>query len=41
MYNKKSYVMLRPGFSKKWKKQVKNYVATPYITGENKVTFID
>ncbi|MGA9110278.1 MAG: hypothetical protein WB290_08270 [Smithella sp.] len=41
MNNKNSYVMLRPGFSEKWKKQVKNYVATPYITGENKVTFID
>lgn len=41
IYDKSSYVMLRPGFSEKWKKQVKNYVATPYIAGENKVKFIN
>lgn len=41
IYDKSSNVMLRPGFSGKWKKKVKNYVATPYITGENKVKFID
>jgi len=41
IYNKNSYIVLRPGFSGKWKNQVKNYVATPYIAGESKVTFID
>lgn len=41
IYNKSSYVVLRPGFSGKWKNQVKNYVAIPYIAGENKVVFID
>jgi hypothetical protein len=41
IYNKSSYVKLRPGFSGKWKNQVKNYVVKPYITGENKVKFID
>lgn len=41
VYNKSSYVMLRPGFSVKWKNQVKNYVATPYIAEESKVKFIN
>lgn len=41
IYNKNSYIVLRPGFSGKWKNQVKNYVATPYITEESRVTFID
>jgi hypothetical protein len=40
MYNKGSYIMLRPGFSATWKMQVKNYVAIPYLAEENKVTFI-
>ncbi len=41
IYDKRSYIMLRPGFSVKWKKQVKNYVATPYIAEGNKIKFID
>jgi hypothetical protein len=41
IYDKRSYIILRPGFSVKWKNQVKNYVATPYAAEENKVEFID
>lgn len=37
IYNKDSYIMLRPGFSETWKMQVKNYVAIPYVGGKNKV----
>lgn len=40
IYDKKSYIMLKLGFSVKWKKQVKNYVAVPYTARENKVEFI-
>ena len=41
IYDKRSYIKLRPGFSVKWNNQVKNYVATPYITLKDRVKFID
>jgi hypothetical protein len=41
IYDKSSYIMLRAGFSETWKRQVKNYVAIPYLAEKNKVTFIN
>ena len=41
IYNKDSYIKLKPGFPWKYNEQVRNYVAIPYLAGENKVTFIE
>ena len=41
IYNKSSYIMLKPGFSEMYNRQVRNYVAIPYLSGKNKVTFIN
>ena len=40
IYNKSSYIMLKPGFPEMYNRQVKNYVAIPYAGEKNKVTFI-
>lgn len=40
IYNKNSYIMLRPGFSAKWENQVKKYVAIPYLTPDSKINSI-
>ena len=40
IYNKSSYIMLKPGFSEMYNRQVRNYVAIAYAGEENKVTFI-
>lgn len=41
IYNKNSYVMLKPGYSETLKRQIKKYVAISYGAGKNKVTFIN
>jgi hypothetical protein len=40
VYNKGSYIMLKPGFPEMYNRQVRNYVAIPYAGEKNKVTFI-
>jgi len=41
LYNKASYIMIRPGFSETLKRQIKNYVAVPYEAESGKVNFIN
>lgn len=41
IYDKKSFIILRPGFSNTLKKQIINYVAVPYMSDDSKVTFIN
>lgn len=40
IYDKSSHVVLRPGFSGKWKEQVRHYVAVPYQTEQINVRII-
>ena len=41
IYDKTSHIMLKPGFSERYTKQIKKYVAIPYQHDENRVFFLN